>query len=143
MSGLAERDRHKANLIRKADGPGPTWHPISPTARRERALAVRAARIGAMGDEHGGDGGELAQLRAAVEAAEARLGALRPSPEQLRSEAAEAERRAMACGALSPKTSQLVQSMQSRWCEFLDVHGDSYEYDPAKGPSVELAVHFQ
>ena len=96
-----------------------------------------------MGDEHGGDGSEVAQLRAAVDAAEARLGALRPSPEQLRSEAAEAERRAMACGALSPKTSQLVQSMENRWCEFLAVHGDAYDYDATKGPSVELAIHFQ
>ena len=86
---------------------------------------------------------ELARLRAAVASAEARLDDLRPSPQQLRDEAAEAERRALACGALSPKTSQLVQSMASRWCDFLVVHGDAYGYDPAIGPTIKLAVQFQ
>ena len=79
------------------------------------------------------------RLAAALEQAEAELAAVRPSAEQLRAEAAEVERQAALHG-VNAKTSAVVDSMRRRWAAFLEVHGEAYEYDPAIGPTVELAM---
>ena len=76
--------------------------------------------------------------------AEAAVAALGPTPEQLRSEASEAERLARESGTHA-KTAAAIRALQRRWSDFLDAHcvGDAYGFDEAEGPTVELAVKFQ
>ena len=90
-------------------------------------------------EQHGANE-RLAQLRAAVASAQEALDGLRPSPEQLRAEAAEAERLARESGT-SAKTGAVVAAMKRRWMEFLAVHGEAYEFDGT--PTIELAIKFQ
>ena len=84
----------------------------------------------------------LAALRAELSAAEAAVAVFGPSPEQLRAEAAEAERLAKENGTPA-KSARVIGVLARRWKEFLEVHGDAYEYDASIGPTIDLAVHFQ
>ena len=77
-----------------------------------------------------------------LNAAEAAVAAFGPTPEQLRAEAAAAERLAKENGTPA-KSAAVIKSLARRWTEFIDVHGDAYEYDAASGPTIELAIHFQ
>ena len=85
---------------------------------------------------------ELTRLREAFITAEEAVNALQPSPELLRNEAAEAERLADKNGTPA-NTSQAVASLERRWRDFLELHGDAYGYNEADGPTIEHAVHFQ
>ena len=62
--------------------------------------------------------------------------------EQLREEAAEAERLAQRDG-IPPKSAAVIHSLKRRWVAFLETHGDEYGFDAAAGPTIELAVTFQ
>ena len=84
----------------------------------------------------------VAELLAELDAAEAAVAAFGPSPEQLREEAAEAERLAKENG-VPPKSAKVIGGLERRWQEFLEVHGEAYEYDEAIGPTIDLAMHFQ
>ena len=70
------------------------------------------------------------------------MAALGPTPEQMREEAAEAERLAKENGT-PPKSAKVIGVLARRWREFLDVHGDAYGYEGDAGPTIEVAVHFQ
>ena len=63
-----------------------------------------------------------------MEDAEAALESLRPSPEALRQEAAEAERLAHEHG-VPPKSRMAVVSLSNKWNAFLTVHGEEYGFD--------------
>ena len=89
-----------------------------------------------------GDVRSIDELWAALEQAEAAVAAFGPSPEQLRQEAAEAERMANETGTPA-KSAKVIHTLARRWSEFLGVHGEAYEYDEGTGPTIELAVHFQ
>jgi hypothetical protein len=84
----------------------------------------------------------IEQLQAELCAAEAVVAAFGPTPEQLREEAAEAERLAKENG-VPAKSAKVIAVLERRWREFLEVHGAAYEYDAETGPTIELAVHFQ
>ena len=92
--------------------------------------------------EDDGDERSIDELWAALERAEAAVAAFGPSPEQLREEAAEAERLAKEAGTPA-KSAKVINTLARRWSEFLGVHGEAYGYDEAAGPTIELAVHFQ
>ena len=81
-----------------------------------------------------------------LNAAEAAVAAFGPTPEQLREEAAEAERLATESGTPA-KSAKVIGTLQHRWSDFLDVHGESYVcvalFEEEEGPTIELAVHFQ
>ena len=85
---------------------------------------------------------EIEALTAELDAAEAAVAAFAPTPEQLREEAAKAEAMAKENGTPA-KSAAVIRSLERRWREFLEAHGDTYEYDEASGPTIELAVHFQ
>jgi len=87
------------------------------------------------------DGPTVEQLRNAVREAEGEVLACDPTPDQLRAEAAEAERLAAETGGASVKTSRAVLSLKTKWELFIDVHGSSYGFD-SRAPTVELAAHF-
>ena len=70
------------------------------------------------------------------------MSACYPSAEQLREEAAEAERLALRDG-IPPKSAAVIHSLKRRWVAFLETHGDEYGFDVAAGPTIELAVTFQ
>ena len=40
------------------------------------------------------------------------------------------------------KSSHVVRTLQSKWPENLELHGDEYGFDEALGPTIELARHF-
>lgn len=82
----------------------------------------------------------LARLYAWAQQAEDELQSMDTTAEQLRVEAAEAERLAFQHAGASPKTSAAILSLKSKWETFIDVHGDAYGFDGE--PSVQLAVHF-
>ena len=86
--------------------------------------------------------GTLELLMQELDAAEAAVAAFAPSPEQLREEAAEAEQLAKESGTLA-KSAAVIRQLERRWREFLDAHGEAYEYEEAAGPTIDLAVHFQ
>ena len=69
------------------------------------------------------DGPTVEQLRNAVREAEGEVLACDPTPDQLRAEAAEAERLAAETGGASVKTSRAVLSLKTNWELFIDVHG--------------------
>ena len=77
-----------------------------------------------------------------LEACQAAVSACYPSAEQLREEAAEAERLAQRDG-IPPKSAAVIHSLKRRWVAFLETHGDEYGFDAAAGPTIELAVTFQ
>ena len=77
-----------------------------------------------------------------LEACQAAVSACYPSAEQLREEAAEAERLAQRDG-IPPKSAAVIHSLKRRWVAFLETHGDEYSFDAAAGPTIELAVTFQ
>ena len=81
-----------------------------------------------------------------LNAAEAAVAAFGPTPEQLREEAAEAERLATESGTPA-KSAKVIGTLQHRWSDFLDVHGEAYVcvalFKEEEGPTIELAVHFQ
>ena len=109
----------------------------------ERRARGRACGMGdALEASGAGQEDELARLRAQFAAANDALDGLRPTPEQLRVEAAAAEQLAAAEGD-APKTSRAVQTLLNRWNKFIEMHGDAYGFDEAEGPTIELAVHFQ
>ena len=70
------------------------------------------------------------------------MSACYPSAEQLREEAAEAERLALRDG-IPPKSAAVIHSLKRRWVAFLETHGDEYGFDVAAVPTIELAVTFQ
>ena len=84
----------------------------------------------------------IAELLLELGAAEAAIAAFGPTPEQVREEAAEAERLAKENGTPA-KSAKVIGVLQRRWSEFLDVHGDAYGYEEEIGPTIELAIHFQ
>ena len=69
------------------------------------------------------DGPTVEQLRNAVREAEGEVLACDPTPDQLRAEAAEAERLAAETGGASVKTRRAVLSLKTKWELFIDVHG--------------------
>ena len=69
-----------------------------------------------------------------LEEAQEALESLRPSPEALRQEAAEAERLAHENG-VPPKSAKVIASLSKKWNEFLLVHGEEYEFDEQVRPS--------
>ena len=90
--------------------------------------------------------GAALQLWMELNAAEAAVAAFGPTPEQLREETAEAERLATESGTPA-KSAKVIGTLQHRWSDFLDVHGESYVcvalFEEEEGPTIELAVHFQ
>ena len=84
----------------------------------------------------------IVELSERLAEAEAVAAAFAPSPQQLREEAAAAEALATTNGT-PPKSAKVVATMMRRWTEFLDVHGEAYEYNPEVGPTIELALRFQ
>ena len=82
------------------------------------------------------------QLWAELDAADAAVAAFGPTPEQLREEAAEAERLAKENGTPA-KSAKVIGVLRRRWSDFLEVHGDAYGFEAIEGPTIELAVHFQ
>ena len=58
-----------------------------------------------------------------LEACQAAVSACYPSAEQLREEAAEAERLALRDG-IPPKSAAVIHSLKRRWVAFLETHGD-------------------
>ena len=82
----------------------------------------------------------LERLQAWARQADDELEALEPTAEQLRKEAAEAERLAFETGGASAKTSMPILALMNKWETFVDVHGDAYGFEGA--PTVDLAVHF-
>ena len=85
---------------------------------------------------------DVETLKAVLAEAEAAIAALGPTPEELREEAAEAEKLAKENGTPA-KSAAVIRSLERRWREFLAVHGEAYAFDPDVGPTIELAVHFQ
>ena len=77
-----------------------------------------------------------------LDAADAAVAAFGPTPEQLREEAAEAERMASENGTPA-KSAKVIGVLRRRWSDFLDVHGDAYGFQANECPTIELAVHFQ
>lgn len=75
-------------------------------------------------------------------AAEAALVTFGPTSEQLREEAAEAERLARENGTPA-KSLKVIETLLHRWKTFLEVHGCAYGFKEDEGPTIELAVHFQ
>ena len=51
-----------------------------------------------------------------------------PTPEQLREEAAETERLAKESGTPA-KSAKVIGTLQRRWSDFLDVHGEAYGFE--------------
>ena len=93
----------------------------------------------------------LGELWSELSAAEAAVVAFGPTPEQLREEAAKAERMAKENGtpAKSVKVIQVLQHrwndfqvLQHRWNDFLEVHGAAYRLEETDEPTIELAIHF-
>jgi hypothetical protein len=75
---------------------------------------------------------EVQAAEAALTAAEETMATYGPTPEQLRVEAAEAEKQASENG--DPVKSMAVKiTMLRRWCKWLGKHGDEYGYDEAAG----------
>ena len=66
------------------------------------------------------------ELWADLDAADAAVAAFGPTPEQLREEAAEAERMASENGTPA-KSAKVIGVLRRRWSDFLDVHGDAYK----------------
>ena len=81
------------------------------------------------------------ELWANLDAADAAVAAFGPTPEQLREEAAEAERMASENGTPA-KSAKVIGVLRRRWSDFLDVHGDAYGFQANECPTIELAVHF-
>ena len=84
----------------------------------------------------------IAELLKELGAAEAAVAALGPTPEEVREEAAEAERLAKENG-MPAKSAKVIDVLLRRWSDFLDTHGDAYGFKTDEGPTIELAVHFQ
>jgi hypothetical protein len=84
----------------------------------------------------------IAKLLKELGAAEAAVAALGPTPEEVREEAAEAERLAKENG-MPAKSAKVIDVLLRRWSDFLDTHGDAYGFKTDEGPTIELAVHFQ
>ena len=84
----------------------------------------------------------IEELWAELDAAEAAVASFGPSPEQLREEAAEAERLAKENGTPA-KSAKVIGVLRRRWSDFLELHGEAYGYEAEDGPTIELAVHFQ
>ena len=82
----------------------------------------------------------LERLQAWARQADDELEALEPTAEQLRKEAAEAERLAFETGGASAKTSMPILALMNKWETFVNVHGGAYGFEGA--PTVDLAVHF-
>jgi hypothetical protein len=75
---------------------------------------------------------EVLAAEAAPTAAEVMMATFGPTPDQLRAEAAEADRLANENG--DPAKSMAVKKMlHRRWSAFLTEHGDEYGYDEAAG----------
>ena len=87
----------------------------------------------------------LGELWSELSAAEAAVVAFGPTPEQLREEAAkarpEAERMAKENGTQA-KSVRVIQVLQHRWNDFLEVHGAAYRLEETDEPTIELAIHF-
>ena len=83
----------------------------------------------------------LGELWSELSAAEAAVVAFGPTPEQLREEAAKAERMAKENGTPA-KSVKVIQVLQHRWNDFLEVHGAAYRLEETDEPTIELAIHF-
>ena len=88
------------------------------------------------------DGPTIEELWVELEAATAAVAAYGPTAEQLREEAAEAERLAKESGTPA-KSAKVIGVLRRRWSDFLELHGEAYGFEAEVGPTIELAVHFQ
>ena len=85
---------------------------------------------------------EVERLLQAADDAETAANQPSVSAEEQRRVIQEAETLAGGEAGVPAKSSRVVRSLQSKWLEFLELHGDEYGFDAALGPTVEVAKHF-
>ena len=84
----------------------------------------------------------LALLREA-DAVDAAARAALPTPEEERVIIDAAETLAGSEAGVPAKSRAVVLRLESKWCAFLERHGEEYGWDERVGPTMEMAKHFQ
>ena len=142
-TGAAEERRTLRPRLGLASGHGSGRQSVDSVADHQAGSRCRKPACGAARECAGQHtAAEVERLLRATDDAEAAANQPCFSAEEQRRVIHDAEALAGGEAGVPAKSSHVVRTLQSKWLENLELHGDEYGFDEALGPTIELARHF-